>query len=780
MAKLSLPSALLGSFLVQQTSTTRLYSPGGTDCEATWNSFPACSTDECRAGKTACECDVGGKGAVGAKFCLNGEFVAAWYSGSEDAASQDWSSYTKVLPSRYGSDYSKEEGLWGDVCATTTWNSEESYMYTCKGVEDYKHYMRMVFRGTGCNASQFMYNSTSESNSGNISAFCYRDGDKAPTSECGSCDSSDPACDTEDECKFARRLWNPETLCSYSGGVCSCKSKNYKLGPLCVGGQQVYLFYKTSTRAACLKKTDWYMKALTEDMGDGVCKGSSRQDSGITHMQRGTCAGVADLGLPKLLYFNKSDCSAASVVSENSDKALRYNCDCMAESEPIRSQCRSCVDTTCNLDAKSCTLAESNACAYDAGAKSCSCASNNWKSERVCWEGKSSELLFKNVDRSKCLSPTAADVVLAAPENPDEEDGVQCKDTTDGRYPTAKKRIERSCTGVANGKKPQTVFYSDDKCTVKVANSEWEYEGSELCKCEKWLGCEKGTKFEKYFCDASGKIIKQEFSDSWCTVATGTNTTVDSFTDAGKQGECMNWPPVFLDPTSTAMVNWTCTPGKDFPSYAYYPTGNGKCSGEASRGDITSCNCVDELMFNKKAAAANTLIKGELSMEVSDVAAVLQDDTFKALVKDSIADTAGVPAIYVADLKLSAARRLAGLAADSGVRRLASGAVKAEYTIVAPKAMESKITTAVKATDVQTSLQQDLEKKVAGAGLSYTVTVKSVSVPTAQAATPANMPDASGSTADGPDAGTASSASQVVGQGGAMLVFAVLTLCKMV
>jgi hypothetical protein len=125
---------------------------------------------------------------------------------------------------------------------------------------------------------------------------------------------------------------------------------------------------------------------------------------------------------------------------------------------------------------------------------------------------------------------------------------------------------------VVNGGFPKTRYFSDSLCSVLVLLEviqgvlfscfglfviylllvvlfviicccccwQWHLEGVEIpehaktkiessvCKCEKFMSCSKGTKFEKYYCDSNGGIIAQGFEDSRCLTPSGTNVSMTS------------------------------------------------------------------------------------------------------------------------------------------------------------------------------------------------------------------------------------------------------------
>jgi hypothetical protein len=306
-----------------------------------------------------------------------------------------------------------------------------------------------------------------------------------------------------------------------------------------------------------------------------------------------------------------------------------------------------------------------------------------------------------------------------------------------------------TCSNVANGKPPVKAYYSDSACTTltKTVEAMSGYtSGDNVCRCELYNGCKKGTTFEKYYCagkdtaTTKASVIAVGYSDSDCKTRSGTNRTLPSVTDALNPGICGIWPPLALKPEWDMSVSLSCNGVNQLAKYSAWTRMSKdvmapKCSAtdQHSSGFVDQCYCTDEIMFNEIARKSNVQVTGDVTMSVSDVATAVKDVKFKNIVKATVADAAGVSPGSIVDLSLSAAaRRLEEISAEP--RMLAAGSIKASYIIVIPKAQEAVVKAAV--TDVTpAALSTKLTTKVTSAKLSFTATVSAKSVPAAAPAT---------------------------------------------
>jgi hypothetical protein len=386
-------------------------------------------------------------------------------------------------------------------------------------------------------------------------------------------------------------------------------------------------------------------------------------------------------------------------------------------------------------------MSQEGSCGWNgaATADKCTCSSNVYSSESHCWGGKVADLIYDGVDKARCTSGDKASVTVAKvwPADKDASD-TQCKTGHDGQYTAigVNYMIEKDCKGVADGQPAKRGFYKDSACTDLHEQKTEGWMTENACRCLLYTGCKKDTTFEKYWCaGVNGSVIAQEFSDSACTTATGTNRTITSVTDALNPGVCGAWPPIALKPNFDSSVILSC-PKKDLPPMykAWTATSSTPtCSGAADSGYVNDCVCKEEYFFNTMAADKNVQVSGDVTMAVSDVATAVQDVTFKKVVKTTVAETAGVPESSVVNLQLSAGgRRLEETTAAA--RKLSSGSVKASYLIVVPKAQETMVKAAVKDVPVAT-ISSVVAAKTQAAGLSFTATVSAKSEPAAAPAT---------------------------------------------
>ncbi|CAE8583009.1 unnamed protein product [Polarella glacialis] len=665
--------------------------PSGTWCGEQQSSF-GCSTDECKmptnTSKETCDCDIGGNGNVGARFCYNGQFVVAWYSNttSEEQCAANKANFATMLPSSFS--YSSEGSL--GECVASSYSAESSKM-TCEGVPNFEFSIKKYFADQNCSEANFTRNETSW-DFWRGQCMCMRRDSVTPRSECQTCGSTDVRCASEQVCSTASS--DRELKCSFSGN-CQCKSANYRTNGICRGGKQVTLYFKGATHTSCRSTgTTPYLETAYNGGEDSTsCKEGGEGKENATHRVEATCEGLADGSYPQKRLYNNSN-SIGDMVEHSQSQVNRVTeCECLRPSEKITSSCESCYSSDCNENQKSCTLAGSQSCSWMSSNSSCTCLSQNFKTEKACWSGSLVDLYFKSSSYSQCAAALEADLTLFKMSEQENE----CQGGGDGMNgATHKKRLD--CTGVVNGGFPKTRYFSDSLCSVEIPEHAKTKIESSVCKCEKFMSCSKGTKFEKYYCDSNGGIIAQGFEDSRCLTPSGTNVSMTSFTDFSSN-ECSSWPPKLLDPTSTAMVRWSCknNSGVFMPAYDHWESADTCSLPVQNQGFVEDCFCTNEFKFAALAQEVNSVVTGSLSMSVSDVATAISDSKFKAAVLESVAETAGMPSSYITALTLKAARRL-GQSVDTGSRILSQGSIVAEYVIVVPKAMASEASLAMSST----------------------------------------------------------------------------------
>jgi len=734
---------------------------------------PGEMSDHCEKG----ECRIAGTtrrrlARAFAKICHEGEYKNVWYTKTTkeaqcNATPAAASLIEKTLPADYNA-YEWEMGMGADTAADRLAASSgqcfsmrrrrgmnmttlESNKNTCKGVADGKPPVRVTYHGTAsCDAA----NATSVKNFTEVK-FTMINNRPAPCdcinmenfgkSECKSCNSKvENQCSTEASCNAARH-----GRCSWSGGSCSCKTGNYERKDVCVSGKLHNLLFQASSYDSCKKNPPvdgTYLKFPTTKHGqaskcqdkpgtdwDGLVNKGTKYASKTSY----DCSGVADFGMPLEKFFNGSGCSGNVLHTKPSWRDL----DCSCSSEDVESECRSCSGLECSTK-DACTMAGGGLCAWNsasAAGSQCSCSSGLFESTENCWDGKPASMQYEGTNAASQCAAAGVPTFKRLKDVSKDESWSKCRqnwDTSEQGTHT----IYKSCDGQANGAAAVQAFFNDASCKSKNHTTAHKKSSHDTCRCLLYSGCKAGTTFEKYSCAGTDAVTAVEYSDGLCKTATGVTRSLKSVTDAMNIGVCAAWPPVALKPDFDSSVVLQCPAKGKMVKYSSWKrssdTMTPKCSpaGKEGSGELDSCYCKDEYMFNAIAKKTNVQISGDLTMQVSDVQAALVDKTFKKIVKSSVAESAGVSPTNIVDLKIAAARRLKA-ARSVAPRMLASGGIKATYLMVVPKTIESAVQKSMKATTAN-AMSDKIKAKVANAAsVKFTATVTATSQPQSAPAT---------------------------------------------